>query len=118
MLTKHQEFMDLRQGGRSVHDYSMLFNHLAQYVPGQVDTDDKKKASFMRGLSTKLKEHLSLSTGGTFPEFLSIAIIATNAIRAHQEGTKRKAMAAPSGSAPPKYRVVHPYRPINPHHQY
>jgi hypothetical protein len=29
MLTKQQEFMDLRQGGRSVHDYSKLFNHLA-----------------------------------------------------------------------------------------
>jgi hypothetical protein len=29
MLTKHQDFMDLRQGRRSVHDYSKLFNHLA-----------------------------------------------------------------------------------------
>jgi hypothetical protein len=25
----HQEFMDLKQGGRSVHDYSKQFNHLA-----------------------------------------------------------------------------------------
>jgi hypothetical protein len=29
LLTKHKEFMDLRQGRRSVHDYSKLFNHLA-----------------------------------------------------------------------------------------
>jgi hypothetical protein len=29
MLTKHQESMDPRQGERSVHDYSKLFNHLA-----------------------------------------------------------------------------------------
>jgi hypothetical protein len=36
---KHQEFMDLKHGGRSVHDYSKLFNHLAQYAPEQVDTD-------------------------------------------------------------------------------
>jgi hypothetical protein len=94
MLTKHQEFMDLRQGGRSIHDYSKLFNHLAQYAPEQVDTEDKKKATFMRGLSTKLKEHLSLSTGGTFPKFLSIAIIADNATRSHKEGKKRKVVAA------------------------
>jgi hypothetical protein len=29
MRKKHQEFMDVKQGGRSVHDYSKLFNHLA-----------------------------------------------------------------------------------------
>jgi hypothetical protein len=118
MLTKHQEFMDLKQGGRSVHDYSKLFNHLPQYAPEQVDTDDKKKASFMRGLSTKLKDRLSLSTGGTFPVYLSNAIIVDNAIRAHKEGKKRKAMTAPSGSAPPKGRVVHPTGPTNQPHQH
>jgi hypothetical protein len=30
-----------------------LFNHLAQYVPEQVNTDSKK-ACFMRSFSTKL----------------------------------------------------------------
>jgi hypothetical protein len=54
MRKKRQEFMDLKQGGRSVHDYSKLFNHLAQYVPDQVDTDGKKKDRFMIDLSTKL----------------------------------------------------------------
>jgi hypothetical protein len=53
MRRKHQEFMNLKQGGRSEHDYSMLFNHLAQYMPDQLDTDDKKKDRFMIGLSTK-----------------------------------------------------------------
>jgi hypothetical protein len=33
MRRKHQEFMDLKQGGRSVHEYSNLFNHLTQYAP-------------------------------------------------------------------------------------
>jgi hypothetical protein len=81
--------MDLRQDGKSDHDYSKLFNHLAQYAPEQVDTDEKKKASFMRGLCTKLKERLSLSTGGTSPEFLSKVITADSTIRAHQEGKKK-----------------------------
>jgi hypothetical protein len=114
ILTKHQEFMDLRQGRKSIHDYSKLFNHLAQYALEQVETDEKKKASFIRGLSTKLKEHLLLYTGGTFLEFVSKAIIADNAIHGHKKGKKRKAMTAPSGSAPPKYQVVHPSRPANP----
>jgi hypothetical protein len=31
-----------------------LFNHLVQYVPNQVDMDEKKKDRLMIGLSTKL----------------------------------------------------------------
>jgi hypothetical protein len=61
----------------------------------------------MGGLSTKLKEHLSLNTAGTFPEFLSNAIIVDDTIRAHKEGKKRKAMTTPLGSPPPKYRIVY-----------
>jgi hypothetical protein len=64
----------------------------------------------MGGLSTKLKEHLSLNTAGTFPEFLSNAIIVDDTIHAHKEGKKRKVMTTPSGS-PPKYRII--YAPCN-----
>jgi hypothetical protein len=46
--------MNLKQGGRFVHDYCKQFNHPALYAPDQVDTDDKKKDHFMIGLSTKL----------------------------------------------------------------
>jgi hypothetical protein len=71
-----------------------------------VDTDDKKKECFMIGLSTKLQERMALNTGGSFPEFVSNVIIMDNAIRAHKETKKRKATAASSSSAPPRYRVV------------
>jgi hypothetical protein len=37
-----------------MHDYSKLFNHLAQCAVDQVDTDDKKNDCVMIGLSTKL----------------------------------------------------------------
>jgi hypothetical protein len=107
MRNKRQEFMDLKQGGRSVHDYSKQFNHLAQYAPDQVDTDDKKKDRFMIGLSTKLQERMTLNTGRTFPEFVSNVMIADDAIRAQKKTKKRKAVAAPSGSAPPKYRTLY-----------
>jgi hypothetical protein len=66
MRKKRQEFMDLKQGGRSVHDNSKQFNHLAQYTPDQVDTNEKKKDRFMIGLSTKLHERMVLNTGWTF----------------------------------------------------
>jgi hypothetical protein len=114
MKRKHQEFMYLEQSRRSVHNYSKLFNHLAQYAPEQVDIDKKKKCHFMNGLSIKLQERLALSTRETFLEFISNAIIMDNAIQAHKESNKRKTMAAPSGSAPPKYRMV--YAPATPTH--
>jgi hypothetical protein len=61
MRKKRQEFMDVKQGGRSVHNYSKLFNHLAQYALDQVETDDKKNDRFMIGLSTKLQELMALN---------------------------------------------------------
>jgi hypothetical protein len=106
MRKKRQEFMDLKQGGRSVHDYSKQFNHLAQYVSDQVDTDEMKKDCFMTSLSTKLQKYMALNTGGTFLEFVSNVMIADDAIRAHKETKKRKDVAAPSSSAPPKYQTV------------
>jgi hypothetical protein len=116
MKRKHQEFMYLEQSGRSVHNYSKLFNHLAQYAPEQADID-KKRCHFMNGLSIKLQERLALSTGETFLEFISNAIIMDNAIPAHKESNKRKTMAAPSSSAPPKYWMVYAPRHTNPPHQ-
>jgi hypothetical protein len=64
MRKKCQEFMDVKQGGWSMHDYSKLFNHLSQYVSHQVDTHDKKKDRFMIDLSTKLQERMALNMGG------------------------------------------------------
>jgi hypothetical protein len=110
---KRQEFMDLKQGGRSVHDYSKQFNHLAQYAPDQVDTDEKKDR-FMISLSTKLHERMALNTGGTFLEFVSNVMIVDDAIRAHKETKNRKVVAAPSSSAPPKYRTVYHHGPTYP----
>jgi hypothetical protein len=107
MRKKCQEFMDLKQGGRSVHDYSKQFNHLTQYAPDQVDTDDKKKDRFMISLSTKLQVRMTLNTRGIFPEFVSNVMITNDAIRTHKETKKRKVVAAPSDSAPLKYRTVY-----------
>jgi hypothetical protein len=119
MRKKCQEVMNLKQGRRSMHDYSKLFNHLAQYASDQVDTDDKRKDRFMIGLSTKLQECMVLNTGETFPEFISNVIIADNAIRTHKETKKRMVVAASSGSAPPKYRMMYhhgsTYPPRQPH---
>jgi hypothetical protein len=68
MKSKHREFMDLQQGDQLVYVYSKLFNHLTQYAPEQVHTDEKKKYHFVNGLSTKLQERLALNADWTFLE--------------------------------------------------
>jgi hypothetical protein len=99
-----------------MHDYSKLFNHLAQYAPDQVDTDDKKDR-FMIDLSTKLQERMALNMGGSFLEFISNVIIVDEVIRTHKEAKKRKVVVAPSSSAPPRYRVVYHHGPTYPPQQ-
>jgi hypothetical protein len=103
--------MDLKQGGWSIHDYSKLFNHLTQYVLDQVDTDDKNKHRFMIGLSTKLQKRMTLNTRGSFPEFVSNVIIVNDAMHAHKDTKKRKAVAAPSGGAPQVSDGAPPWSP-------
>jgi hypothetical protein len=120
MKSKHGEFLDLQQGNKSVYAYSKMFNHLAQYASEQVDTDEKKTYQFMNGLSTKLQKRLALHADWTFLELVSNVIIADDANRAHQGSKKKKALAAPAGSAPHKYRMVcapHHHPPQQHHHQ-
>jgi hypothetical protein len=76
-----------------------------------VDTDDNKKDRFLIGLSMKLQERMAFNTGGSFPEFASNVIIMDDAIHAHKEAKKRKAMAALSGNAPPRYCMVYHHGP-------
>ena len=57
---KVTEFLELRQGNRTVMEYVKKFNHLAQYAGSQVDTNDRKRERFFRGLTPLLQEKLYL----------------------------------------------------------
>ncbi|GJN39976.1 hypothetical protein PR202_gb29133 [Eleusine coracana subsp. coracana] len=59
MQRKFQEFMDLKQGRRNVLQYSEAFNHLAQYAVEYVNTEEKKRYAFFRGMNATLKERLT-----------------------------------------------------------
>jgi hypothetical protein len=56
MKSKHREFMDLQQGNQSMYVYSKMFNHLTQYAPEQVDTDENYH--FMNGFPTSFRSVL------------------------------------------------------------
>jgi hypothetical protein len=60
---------------------------------------------------------MALNTIGTFPEFVSNVMIVDDAIHVHNEIKKSKVVAAPSGSAPLKYRTVYHHGSIYPPQQ-
>jgi len=71
---KLTEFLDLQQGGMAVMDYVNKFNHLSQYAGIHVDTDEKKRDRFYRGLSYSLQERLYTRNYETFEAMMNDAI--------------------------------------------
>ena len=54
MEIKRREFEDLKQGGRTLMKYMQVFNHLAQYAPEEVSTDERKQHRSINGLNSKM----------------------------------------------------------------
>jgi lysine/ornithine N-monooxygenase len=57
-----------------VMDYVNKFNHLSQYARTHVDTDEKKRGHFYRGLSCSLQKELYTRNYQTFGAMMNAAI--------------------------------------------
>jgi hypothetical protein len=97
MAMKSEEFLALRQGNKSVMEYVTRFNHLSQYATEHVNTDLKKKASFMRGLNTKLQTMMTTCQNATYYEAVNIAISSEEKNKKHKEAKKKAASSTFSG---------------------
>ena len=86
---KLQEFLNLQQGDRTVLEYLQSFNHLAQYAPTQVATDESKKMYFSRGLSPKMRAKMHMGYPN-FHQMVNDAIQLEERLRVYQEDKKRK----------------------------
>jgi hypothetical protein len=71
---KLSEFLDLKQGSLSVMEYANKLNHLAQYASTHVETDEKKRDRFYRGLSCILQKELYTGNYQTFGTLMNAAI--------------------------------------------
>jgi len=100
MKIKLREFLNLKQGSKTVREYVQVFNDLSRYAPDHVDTDAKKKKCFLEGMTPKLRSRL----GRRFEDFNQLVDDATameEDLRLHHlEKRKAKVTAGPSGSAP------------------
>jgi predicted PolB exonuclease-like 3'-5' exonuclease len=90
MDRKLNEFLALTQGNRIVLQYTQAFNDLCQYAGYHVDTDEKKRDRFRRGLSTKLRDRLNTVRANSYNELLNMVISQEDCITARQVEKKRK----------------------------
>jgi hypothetical protein len=74
MDRKLNEFLALTQGSRTMLQYAQAFNDLCQYVGYHVDTDEKKRDRFWRGLNTKLHDRLNTVRANNYNELVNMAI--------------------------------------------
>ncbi|GJN36973.1 hypothetical protein PR202_gb25882 [Eleusine coracana subsp. coracana] len=108
MQRKFEEFMDLKQGGRDVLQYFEAFNHLAQYATEYVNTEDKKRHAFLRGMNATIKEHLTWQTTGTYNDLVNAAIVQEGAMRqVEEEDRKRKAPASAFAAPQVKHCLIY-----------
>jgi hypothetical protein len=114
MRHKLAEFLNLRQGNRSVYEYIQEFNNLVQYGVHHVDTDAKKAELFHKGLTIQLQDRLILSQNLSYNELASAAIDqerTMKACEAAEEKKRKRTVSGPFGggssSAPLKYRMIY-----------
>ena len=100
MKIKLREFLALKQGNKTVREYVQTFNHLSCYALGHVDTDEKKRESFLEGMAPKLRSRLGRRFE-SFNEMVDDAIAMEEDLRLHHlEKRKAKVAVGLSGSVP------------------
>jgi hypothetical protein len=106
MDRKLNEFLALTMGNRTVLQYAQAFNDLCQYVGYHADTDEKKRDTFRRGLSTRLRDCLNTVRANSYNELVNMAISQEDCIIAHQAEKKRKTPVAGPSAQPQRFRIV------------
>ena len=106
MDRKLNEFLALTQGNRTVLQYAQAFNDLCQYAGYHVDTDEKERDRFRRGLSTKLRDRLNTVRANSYNELVNMAISQEDCITARQAEKKRKTPVAGPSAQPQCFRIV------------
>jgi hypothetical protein len=89
MNVKKDEFRSLKQGGRSLKEYMDDFCALSRYAPDDIDTDAKRKETFLNGLKGELRIPLLVAYAPNYQSLLDQAITLDNNIM-KEENRKRK----------------------------
>src|SRR4051812_19850875 len=108
------KFRDLMQGSKAVYEYLEDFNELARYAPEDMNSDEKKRRQFMKGLHEELQPYLAPVPYPSFEALVDAAINTENKRKAAFESRNRKAQMQASGSNQQRSRSQPPVRSAPP----
>ncbi|KAK1627572.1 hypothetical protein QYE76_001887 [Lolium multiflorum] len=100
---KKREFDELRQNTAPIMQYVREFNRLSRYAREEVDTEEKRKKRFMKGMNPYMKMQLRLARTAEFQELIDSAITFEDDYRQVQEDRRKRARIEPR-----KYPVSKP----------
>jgi hypothetical protein len=103
---KLNEFLAPNQRTRTILQYAQAFNDMCQYTGYHVDSDEKKRDRFRRGLNTKLHERLNTVRAYSFNELVNLTISQEDYIIAHRAEKKRKPPMSTPSAQPQRFRIV------------
>ncbi|XP_071681787.1 uncharacterized protein [Lolium perenne] len=71
---KKREFDELHHNTTPIMQYVRVFNRLSRYAPEEVDSDEKRKKRFMKGMNPYMKMQLRLARTVEFQELIHSTI--------------------------------------------
>ncbi|KAK1627474.1 hypothetical protein QYE76_001789 [Lolium multiflorum] len=92
---KRREFESLEQKDKAILTYVREFSKLSRYAVEEVNTEDKKKKRFLRGLSPQFKVQLRMMRATEFQELVDAAITLEDDFKQLQEEKRKKAKFEP-----------------------
>ncbi|KAK1665259.1 hypothetical protein QYE76_053418, partial [Lolium multiflorum] len=92
---KRREFESLEQKDNAIMTYVREFSKLSRYAVEEVNTEDKKKKRFLRGLSPQFKVQLRMMRATEFQELVDAAITLEDDFKQLQEEKRKKAKYEP-----------------------
>ena len=95
MELKRREFENLEQKERPVMAYVREFSSLSRYAPDDVNTEEKWKKRFMKGLHPFMKMQLRLTKAQEFQELIDTAITLEDDYKSVLEERRRTARMEP-----------------------
>ncbi|KAK1650342.1 hypothetical protein QYE76_068147 [Lolium multiflorum] len=100
---KKREFDELHQNTAPITQYVRDFNRLSRYAPKEVDSDEKRKKRFMKGMNPYMKMQLRLAQTTEFQELIDATITFEDDYKQVQEDRRKRARIEPR-----KYTVTKP----------
>jgi hypothetical protein len=95
MELKRREFDNLEQKDKSIMKYVKEFTLLSRYAFEEVNTDEKRKKRFMRGLHPMAKMQLRMLKASDFQELVDAAITLEDDLKQVEEERRKKARLEP-----------------------